>query len=183
MSFSFEPASGWTSADFETAQHEAGHAIVAALWAGAHVDEVRIDRPDANVLGHLRYAMHDRPEELTPEEKRAKLRDRLTVILAGPLACGEDIQWPVFGPDGTDRGHAGSLIMLLGLTEAEVTSVIAHTKALCRLYQREIRALASALLDRGAIPGSEIFEVVQTYTRKQAKPVADHPAHTQEVDE
>jgi hypothetical protein len=53
------------------------------------------------------------------------------------------------------------------MSEADFNQIKGITKGLLRLYQRQVRGLASALLDRGAITGSEIAEVVKHYMKRQ----------------
>jgi hypothetical protein len=104
MSDGFVPAVAWSRADFDIAEHEAAHAVIASFY-GVPVKEVRIDHPDdvhgVCVIDH---------SSISDEELRTRARDHVSILLAGPLASGDQVEWPLYGPPGSDHARAATTI-------------------------------------------------------------------------
>lgn len=158
----FEPPSYWTR-DIDLAHHEAGHAVI-ALWHDVEVLETRIDRPDVGADGRTRFRKID-----FAKASRDELKAQLAATLGGPLANNQRMTWPLSGYDTTDEGWAKTFVFLLDYSRDEFEQVQSTTAGILQFLQSDVRALAAALLDRGAIPGSEIKQVIKEYRAKQVK--------------
>ncbi len=151
--FEFIPARAgeWTYVDRKLSNEEAGHAC-AAVSAGVTVLEVRIDRPDDS-MGVC---------ATIPGTDVAGFRRQLFCTLAGPLVVGRVVPWPPDVGDGGDEGVAARLVLLLDIDEGSWYRVVAVVAEFLRLpsTKRAITAVAGALLERGALTGDEVHEIV-----------------------
>ncbi len=147
----------WTVLAREEANHEAAHALAAVLL-DVGVNEVRIDRPDIGTLGQA-------VTEKQPPESRWK---HLAVSLA-PLIVSK--RCPDFPPslnsDDGDEFKAAVVAHDLHLDESEYDGIVGVISELLNLpsSRRAFTALAGALLEKGALPGDEVRQVIQEAQR------------------
>jgi hypothetical protein len=156
----FEPPNGgWTRCDFERANHESAHALAAHVL-DLRIYEVRIDRPlDRNRRGPdpLGYCS---TEKLTGED-----RWNMLVSLAPLIVEGKAPKRPPALNDAShgDEFNAAVVIYEEEIHEALYWGYVALLEWLLRT--RTVRkkgvALSSALLEHGALPGSEVERIFE----------------------
>ena len=144
-----------TRSGFALANEEAAHAAF-CLYFEIPIREVRIDNPitdKANVGGWVRTI---------PNTSKEGLENHLKATLAGPLATGREIPWPPSSVDSSDEAILARLAYILGYDKARWDEAVFFVKEFLQFptTQRAVRAISSALLERGAIPGDELKRIV-----------------------
>lgn len=158
--FTFEAPSpdSWdrTATGLPIVNEEAAHAAL-CLYFDIPIREVRIDNPitDGDDVGGWVRTIPDVSSKET-------LDDYVKVTLAGPIAVGRRISWPPSRVDSRDEAILARLTYILGYDEKRWNSAVSFVKEVLAFpsTQRAMKAIGSALLDRGAIPGDEISDVV-----------------------
>jgi hypothetical protein len=151
----FEPATPgtWTTIARVAANHESAHALAAFLLDG-ELQEVRIDDPDTNVVGHVAWRV----------KQGDGLWKKIAVALA-PLILTK--RCPDYPPslqsDDGDEENAARTCHKLTTTEAEYRECVAVIAALLDLpsSKRKLTALSSALLERGALSGEDATKILR----------------------
>jgi hypothetical protein len=149
------PGSWWIG-DLDIANHEAAHAVVATML-GREVIEERIDRPSDEQIGFSKTT-------LDHEATMADLENALLSTLAGPHAGGTPLDLPPEESDETtDAQNAKSLGLILGLTSTDWHIVGLRLELLLErpATRRAIRAVGTALRERGALSGAEVRRLVE----------------------
>ena len=151
----FEPAAPgtWTSAagpPTGPANHEAHHAVCGVLL-GIEVLEVRIDRPDLDTLGHCAWIKHADGWR-NAAASIAPLAMASTAPPAPDLHADDQDLWhaSVFWWDAFEQERP-SWPALLELVVSMLTTPAG---------KRAVRAVSSALLAEGAIPGHRVVAAV-----------------------
>jgi hypothetical protein len=134
---------------------EAAHAAV-CLLLGIPIQEVRVDRPICNgpdVDGWVKTV---------PDMSTEGLEMQVKALLAGPLAVGREISWPPSFIDGDDEGALARLCHVLGYDRARWDLAVFWVREVLQFpsTKRARLAIGSALLERGAIPGDELWQIV-----------------------
>lgn len=137
--------------------HESAHAVIAA-WLGLAIREARVDRPDLWIGGIVGV-----------EPDLDRLRDHLMATLAGPIAAplSTPITWPPEPHGDGDERILATLVAALSdqngsFQEPHWDECVTATRRLLDLPEvcRARVALGGVLLERGAIPGNEVHEIV-----------------------
>ncbi len=153
--FEFEPAAPgtWPVVARAEANHEAAHALAVYLLDG-ELEEVRIDRPDENVLGHVRWRVRTTKE----------LWKHLPVALAPLILTGRCPNFPpsLHSDDG-DEQSAAQVCYGLQMTEDDYTRYVEIITGLMSLSgsKRALTALSGALLERGALSGKDALRILK----------------------
>ena len=169
----FEPAcGGWATCDFEKANHEAAHALVAHVL-GLKVWEVRIDRPlkrtrrGPDPLGFCRY-------EKTTGEFRWK---QMLVALAPWIVEGKAPERP---PSLDDAGLGDEMSAAVVAFELEISELLyqvylAYLEGLLKqpTARKKGQALSRALLDHGALNGDGVRRIFEEVEAQQGKGKAE----------
>jgi hypothetical protein len=153
-----EPSPGsWdsTRTGFALANEEAAHAAICLLM-GIPVREVRIDSPLDDDDSTRGWVWTDADMSVTG------LTSHVHATLAGPLICGREPSWPLSTVDSPDEAILSRLVFILGWDEERWKVAVHFVKELLAFpsVQRRIKALSGALLERGAIPGPEVKQMV-----------------------
>ena len=169
----FEPAYGdWATCDFEKANHESAHALVAHLL-GLKVWEVRIDRPlnrtrrGPDPLGFCRY-------DKTFGEFRWK---EMLVALAPKIVEGKAPERPP-SLDDAERGDEMSAAVVafeLEIGELLYQAYLAYLEGLLRqpTARKKGLALSTALLEHGALKGDEVQRIFEEVEAQQGNGKAE----------
>jgi len=154
--FVFEPplrgSWGRASRGMQIANHEAGHAVVAVLL-GLDVYEARVDRPDTSSDGVV-----------SVRSDFDRSREHLLATLAGPLLAPLPASpvpaWPPSLDAFGDEQNAAILVERLGFCEEDWDEAIAETRSILCEVPRAITDVSGALLERGALRGDELRDIV-----------------------
>lgn len=157
LEFSAPSPGSWdrTKTGFALANEEAAHAAL-CLYFEIPIREIRIDNPitdEANVGGWV---------STIPDTSKEGLEEFVKATLAGPLATGREIPWPPSSVDSHDEAILARLTYILGYDKARWDSAVFFVKEFLQFpsIQRAVKAISSALLERGAIPGDEVRRLV-----------------------
>jgi len=163
----------WNSAYWDTAWHEAAHAVIAD-FEGLQILESRIDRPDPHVEGIVR---------VVPD--MGNLLGHFRCLLAGRLAHPlhyPPLSWPLDSEGPGDEGNAARVAAYLDLTQAQFDVEVGIVRQLLRLLSGRQARLQSALLERGAIPGDEVHQIlISGSTVPAADPERSRPVASRQV--
>lgn len=146
--------------DARVANHEAGHALGFIMATERVPVEVRIDRPDIDILGHC-IADLDEDEDLE--------YGHLIAFLMGPLAEGKVIHWPPSKDAPTqDERSCALLVELLKVSESRYKTALAfgaHYLGHCET--KAMHALiAQALMLVPVLDRQQLTELLAPYLTK-----------------
>jgi hypothetical protein len=152
--FTFEePLEGsWSILDRATANHESCHAVAAVLL-DLEVFEVRIDRPIDRHPSTSGWVKAARPEEAW----------RAVALSIAPLIFDKRVpKFPSLNSDDGDEFNAAVVVHDAGISPERFGEIIELATELLELpsSKRALKAVAGALLERGAIPGPEVKQMV-----------------------
>ncbi len=148
-----------------TARHEAGHAVVAHVL-GVRVHAVTIEPADGNLgkvthAGTIDEATIEAMRELAPHQfvEFQSIRRGVAIAVAGALAAGD------MAGCGPDFAHAQRLAMNAHggderLGEAFLAYCAKFADTIVQGHQRQVGAVAAALLERKTLTGDEFREVL-----------------------
>jgi hypothetical protein len=93
------------------------------------------------------------------------LRDHIVATMAGPLAEGQELQWPPDRFAGGDEDIVGMLVWALGLAETDWWIAELQAQDILDKHRDAFRDVARALRERGVLSGDEVRRIVE-----EAKP-------------
>jgi ATP-dependent Zn protease len=153
--------------EWDTAYHEAGHAV-AAFFLGLRIGRKRVTViPDKvkQTLGatHVLSQLRERPDVSVSTRTHVQIENRAVVCMAGDIAEKKFRPGRHYGGQ-TDLKHAFNLLESISrsdeITEARLNVAILEARSLVELRWREITAVANALVERKTLTAEQVSEVI-----------------------
>lgn len=164
-----------TKREWDTAYHEAGHAV-AAISLGLSIgrngvtvvpDKIKQTLGTSHVLSQLR----ERPDVPVSPRTHVQIENRAVMDMAGDVAEKKFRPRRYYGGQ-TDLLHASDLLSCISeandITEARLKVAILRAQSLVGRRWREITALANALVERKTLTAKQVREVISLATNGDA---------------
>ena len=171
--------------DAAAAYHEAGHAV-AAFFNNLRIVRATLHRTksEASCVETVLSLRHDRPDLVVTDHVRAKIEREAMVCFAGKLAQRMYATRSVRSWQNRHDYHvAADLLSYCGsegeILRAHVRYLEARVSAALRTsrYRVSLNAVAEALLEHGAMRGSQIVAVIQASHQRAVRPVEEKGAN------
>jgi ATP-dependent Zn protease len=153
--------------EWDTAYHEAGHAV-AAFFLGMSIGRNGVTIVPDKIkqtlgTGHILSQLRERPDVSVSPRTYVQIENRAVMDMAGDVAEKKFRPRRHYGGQ-TDLLHASDLLSCISesneITTARLNVAVLRARSLVELRRREITAVANALVERKTLTAEQVCEAI-----------------------